>query len=347
MDNKRFPNNIFGGSAMKKIFSLFLVLAIVASAVFAGGQQDGAGASYPERPINVIIPYAPGGGSDTLVRSIMRFIQMPNGHPWVAINVDGAGGFTGAMRAYNSPSDGYTIFTHNTGDLIAYYQAGQDNIPILLEGTTIALMVTDYSVISTNPISSREYGWRTIDDVAAWSRANPNVRLRWGVSGTAQGDNMINSIRVARALGIYDNINFIAYDSGAAVRTAGMSNEVHISMNTASEIPGVVSSGDAIPLVVVNDQRIRLLPDTPSTAEKGLDATMTKPRGIFGPKGMNPEHVRILTEALRTVSQNPEFIALMQQLGFDVVFVEGQRARDLASRWLEELRPFHEELRGR
>jgi len=237
--------------------------------------------------------------------------------------------------------------THNTLDLLAYYQSGQDTIPILLEGTTIALVVTDYNVISTNRIAATEFGWRTIDDVVAWCRANPDRRLRWGTSGSPQGDNMISSIRVARALGIYNNINFVPYDSGAAVRTASMANELQISMNTASEIPGVVASGDNIPLIVVNDQRIRLIPDVPSTLERGINVTMTKPRGFFGPRGMNPEHVRVLENALRTVSENPEFRSSMEQLGFDVVFVEGARAREMTSGWLNELEPFFEEFRSR
>ena len=325
---------------MRKVFSLVLMLLLVASAVFAGGRQGG---TYPTRPITVIVPFAPGGGSDTLVRNVMRFIDMP----WAAVNIDGAGGLVGAMQAFNSAPNGYTIFTHNTLDFVGYYASGVDTIPLISEVTTIALLVTDYNVISTNRIASAEFGWRTMDDVVAWLRANPTARLRWGVSGAALGDNMISSIRVARALGIYDNFIFVSYDSGASVRTASLQNEIHISMNTASELPGVVASGDNIPLLVVNDTRIASLPNTPSTLERGIDVTMTKPRGFFGPRGMNPEHVRAIESALREVSRNPEFQTAMAALGFDVAFVEGARASQMARYWLEEMRPFFEEMRGR
>ena len=328
---------------MKKISCLCLTLLIVASTVFAGGQREAR--SFPSRPITCIIPYAPGGGSDTLVRTVMRFITMPNDQPWVAINVEGAGGFTGAMRAFNSAPDGYTIFTHNTMDLVSYYQSGQDTIPILTQATTIALIVTDYKVISTNRIAAAEHGWRTIEDVVAWVRANPGSRIRWGVAGSVQGDNMISSIRIARALGIYDNINFVAYDSGATVRTASLQNEVQISLNTVSEIPGVVASGDNIPLLVANYERIRLLPNTPTTAERGINVTMTKPRGFFGPRGMNPENVRIIENALREVSNNPEFRRAMEDFGFDVVFLDSTAATELAINWMAELQPYFEEFR--
>ena len=328
---------------MKKISCLCLALLIVTSAVFAGGQREAR--SFPSRPITCIIPYAPGGGSDTLVRNTMRFIQMPNGQPWVAINVEGAAGFTGAMRAFHSPPDGYTIFTHNTLDLLSYYQSGQDPHPIITEATTIALVVTDYNVISTNRIAAAEFGWRTIEDVVAWVRANPDSRIRWGVTG-AQNDNWINSMRVARALGIYDNILLVPYDSGATTRTASLQNEVQLSMNTASELPGVVASGDNIPLLVINTTRIRTLPNTPTTVEKGIDVTTTKPRGFFGPRGMNPEHVRIFSDALREVTENPEFQEAMAALGFDVVFMGSEEAAIRTREWLAELQPYFDEFRN-
>ena len=323
---------------MKKILSLLIVLTLFTSAIFAAGQQGGAG--YPARPVTCIVPYAPGGGSDTLVRAVMRSINLPNNQSMVAVNIDGAAGLTGGMRAFNSSSDGYTIMTHNTLDLVTYYLSGRDTIPIINEGTTIALMVNDYNVISTNRIAAAEYGWRTIEDVVAWARANPNTRIRWGASGSMQSDNMISTVRLVRELGIEDNVNFILYEGGTPVRTASMANEVNISMNTASELPGVIASGDNIPLLVIHTQRIPTLPNVPSTMEKGINVTMSKPRGFYGPRGMDPEHVRILENALREVSNDPEFRDSMSQLGFDVNFIDSATARQMANQWIEELRPF-------
>ena len=327
---------------MKKVLSFIVVLALVASAVFAGGQREER--TYPSRPVTSIVPFAPGGGSDTLVRAVMRSLQLPNNQPMVAVNVEGAGGFIGAMRTFNSPSDGYTIMTHNTMDLISYYLTGQAAFPIWSDLTTIALLVMDYNVISTNRIAAEEFGWRTIEDVVEWTRANPDQRIRWGTSGGTLGDNMIGSISVARALGIEDSMNFVLYDSGAAARTASLQNEIQISVNSASELPGVVASGDNIPLLVINNTRIASLPDVPSTLERGIDVTLTKPRGFFGPAGMNPEHVRILEDALRAVSEDPEFQETMAQLGFDVRFVDGATASRMARDWYAIVRAFADEM---
>ena len=78
---------------------------------------------YPKKDIQIIIPYAPGGGSDNLVRGMMQYLDL--GATTVAINVDGASGYIGALQGYNSKNDGYTIMTHNEMDLISYSMSGQ------------------------------------------------------------------------------------------------------------------------------------------------------------------------------------------------------------------------------
>ena len=326
---------------MKKFFSWILVLTIVASAVFAGGQREAR--PFPSRPITCIVPYPVGGGSDTLVRAVMGSIRLPHGHPMVAVNVEGAAGFVGGMHAFNSPPDGYTIFTHNPTDLMGFYHSGQDPIPMLTEATVIALLVTDYFVLSTNRIASAEFGWRTIEDVVAWARANPNERIRAGVAGS-MNVNMVLLQRLARELGIFDSVIFVPYDGGAPARTANMQNEVQLVFITAGEIAAVVASGDFVPLLVVNDTRIASLPHVPTTLESGLNITTTQPRGFFGPPGMNPDHVRIISDALREVTYDPAFQDIMATVGFDIAFLASADASDLIRRSTIELAPYFREL---
>lgn len=331
---------------MKKFFSWILVMSfavIIASTMFTGCQREAA--SFPSRPITCIVPFGVGGGSDVLVRAVMGSINLPNGRPMVAVNVEGAVGFVGGMQAFNSAADGYTIFTHNPSSLLTFYHSGQDPIPIFREATTIALLLDDYLVLSTNRTAATEFGWETIDDVVEWARANPDQRIRAGVAG-AMNMNMITLRRIARDLGIFDSFIFAPYDGGTAVRVANMQNEVQLALITVSEMAGVVASGDFIPLLVVNDARIGVLPDTPTTLEKGLEVINTLPRGFFGPRGMNPEHVRIIADALRVVANDPGFRETMENLGFDVVFRDSADAEELIRRKNIDLTPHFQELLG-
>ena len=87
-------------------------------------------ADYPTSPITVIIPYSPGGGSDILTRKIMEYIELPNNQKLVAVNVEGASGFTGAMQAFNSKNDGYTILAHNPMDVVSYSLSGTTDVEL-------------------------------------------------------------------------------------------------------------------------------------------------------------------------------------------------------------------------
>jgi tripartite-type tricarboxylate transporter receptor subunit TctC len=323
---------------MKKTLCIMVSLALIASAAFAGGQQGG---SFPSKPVTCIIPYAPGGGSDILTRAVMKSIKLPNGQPLVGTNIEGAAGFTGAMNLANKAPDGYNIMTHNPADLLSYALSGQDNMPLYSSFETVALVVSDYNVITTNKTFAGKNGIKTIEDVVAWVKANPNEKLRWGMVGEKTINN-VDSKRVARALGIYDNIVFVPYDGGANSRTAALANEIQLETCTASEIPGVVASGDNIPLLVINPTRVKSYPNVPSTLEKGIEVTTAKPRGYFAPKGTDPAILKALSDALKAATEDPEFVKLMEEnLKFDVNFVDGPTAKQTMAEWYTELKPFY------
>jgi tripartite-type tricarboxylate transporter receptor subunit TctC len=323
---------------MKKTLFALAALAILAPATFA------TGGDYPAKPVTCIIPYAPGGGSDILTRAVMKSIKLPNGQPLVGVNIDGAAGFTGAMNLANKAPDGYNIMTHNPADILSYALSGQDGMPLYSSLETVALVVSDYNVVCTNKTFADANGIKTIEDVVAHVKANPGRKLRWGTPGD-KSINMIDTKRIAKALGIADNIVFAPYDGGANTRTAALANEIQLETCTASEIPGVVASGDNIPLLVVNASRIKSYPTVPSTVEKGIQVATAKPRGYFAPKGTSPAALKILSDALKSVTQDPEFVALMEnRLKFDVNYVDGPKAKEMMINWFEELKPYYDDI---
>ncbi|MDR1862361.1 MAG: tripartite tricarboxylate transporter substrate binding protein [Treponema sp.] len=331
---------------MKRILCLVLTAAVLSAAVFAGGQQGSEGGDkFPAKPVTCIIPYAPGGGSDVLTRGVMKYIKLPNGQPLVGRNIEGAGGYTGAIQAYNSAPDGYTILTHNPMDLLAYDLSGQDALPLWSQAECIAIVVADYNLVTTNKTAASQNGWKTIEDVVAWVKAHPGQKLKWGMVG-AQTVNMVDSQRVARALGIFDSITFVPYDGGANTRTAALANEIQLETCTAAEIPGVVASGDNIPLLVINDTRIKSFPAVPSTVEKGIKIATAKWRGYFAPKGTPAPVMQVLSAAFKQVTDDPEFVSNTENnLKFDVRYVEGQAAKAQMQKWHDELKPFFDEFK--
>lgn len=328
---------------MKKISK---ILAIVSSIVltatsFTGCGVKNASGNYPTKPIQVIVPFAPGGGSDIITRAIMKYIELPNNQNLVAINVEGASGYIGAQQAANSKNDGYTILAHNPMDLASYSLSKTATQELYKDMELICNVVNDFNVIST----SKNTGWKSIEDVIDYINANPNENIKWGVTGS-KNSNFGDTLRVAQAYKIDKNVTIVPYDGGAASKTALMGGHIKLEMNTASDIRSSVASGDAVPLLVIGSKRATLLPDVPCTAELGIDITTAKPRGYYAPKGTDPEIIKILADSIKKVTENPEFVKTIEDLGLEVNYVEGKDIQPDIEVWANDLIPVFEQMLG-
>jgi tripartite-type tricarboxylate transporter receptor subunit TctC len=294
--------------------------------------------SYPEGPITVIIPYSPGGGSDILTRTIMKYIQLPNDEKLVAVNVEGASGFTGAMQAFNTKNDGYTILAHNPMDVVSYSLSGTTDIELWSEFENVCGIVDDFNVVVTNPQS----GWKTIDEAVEYIKAHPG-EVKVGNTGNNNG-NMADCLRTLDALGIKDDVTVVPYDGGSENKTALMGNHIQLSVNSCADIQTAITSGDHVALLTIGDRRAEFLPDTPCTAELKYDVVTTKPRGWYAPKGMDSAQIAVLQEAIKEVCENEEFQKEILSLGLEVNYVPGDELKEKISTWVTDLKPVFEEM---
>ena len=319
---------------MKRLITLGLVFAIVTGAAFAtgGSQQGGAAASYPSRPVQVIVPFGPGGGTDVLVRTFMKYIDL-GGQPMVAVNIEGASGFVGTMDAANRPGDGYTILTAAAHDVLSYTFTGQTPRALYDELIPVCIVASDYDMVSTNTQS----GFKTVQEMVAFVKANPG-QIRWGQTGT-KTTTAVNTRWIAENLGIADMVTFVPYDGGAEARPALLGNHVQALTGASGDIRSLIDSGDAIPLMVINDSRVRVMPNTPTTIESGCEATIFVARTIWAPKGTPPDTVRYLEAAFRKVSENPQYKADIEALGIDVRFIDTPTTQRLVREWRDQLEP--------
>lgn len=325
---------------MKKLSVVLISLLLTTSFLFASGASESSStveADFPTKNVQCIIPYSPGGGSDILTRTIMKYIEMDK--PLVAINVDGAGGMIGCMQAYNSPNDGYTILAHNPMDVVSYSLSGQTNIELWSDLVTICNVVSDFNVVSTNSKS----GWTTLEEMVEYAKANPGV-IKWGVTG-AQTVNMADTERIVEALGLTGLVTLVPYDGGAASKTALLGNHIQVETNSSSDIRSSVQSGDCIPLMVVSDKRIQALPDVPTTIEKGVNVSTAKPRGYYAPKGTPQPIVDYLANAIKVVTEKPEFAEAVGNLGLQVDYMSGPESLEKVGGWVEEVKPFFEQFK--
>lgn len=157
---------------MKKFFGLLLAAVMTFSLVACGAQNvpsDNPSDDYPSGPITCIVPYAAGGGSDVLTRTIMKYISLPNNVNMVAVNVEGASGYTGCLQAAKSDPDGYTILAHNPMDVVGFTLSGSTTEELYKEMELICCVVNDYGVVMTNTTT----GWTSLDEMAAYAKEHP------------------------------------------------------------------------------------------------------------------------------------------------------------------------------
>jgi tripartite-type tricarboxylate transporter receptor subunit TctC len=283
----------------------------------------------PTKEIKCIVPFAPGGGSDILTRTIMDHIELPVN--MVAINVEGGAGLVGAEQAATSAADGYTILAHNPMNLIAQGLTGTNEL--WNELTLLAFIVDDWTVVSTN----KESGWKTVDDFVEAAKKSPNT-IKWGVTGS--GITMADSIRALKGLEVECTV--VPYDGGADTRAALLGNHIQVELSTSSDIRSYVESGDVIPLFVIGTVRCPFI-DVPTLLELGVDVTSGAPRAYFAPPNTDESIVSFYTETFDKLCKDEKFVESCADLGFVVSFVDSKTGTEMMNTWYEANLPIFEE----
>ena len=248
--------------------------ALALAVLFAAGgahSQD----KYPSRPIRLVTPFAPGGGSDILARLIAP--QMTFGQQIIVENRGGGGGTLGAGIVVNAPPDGYTLIlvSGSYGANAALHDLPYDSVtditPIILVGTTGLLVSMHPSV----PI-------RTIKEVIAYARANPN-KLNFGSAGTGGLGHLASEL-----FKLETRVQFthVPYKGSGPVMNALLAGEVDSSFS--SLVPSIphVKAGRLRAIAITTPSRSPALPETPTVGETVKGYEVTHWYGIWGPKNL-------------------------------------------------------------
>lgn len=315
--------------------ALILVLTM-AMAGFAGcsGSDDQGGdvATYPERTIEFIVPYAAGGGTDVMARAVANKITELEGWTTVVTNIEGASASIGSMEAYNRDPDGYTVLVHAIEAMLAYYLGGVYELDLTEECEMLATVVYDPNVVSVGA-NSKFQSW---EDVVEHAKANPGD-LAWASVGS-KSSNEQGSAELWKAADI--SVNYIPYDSASKSRTAVLGGHADVLYGQLSEVKALVDSGEMKILAASAQERV-LYDDVPTFPELGYDVVNGLHRGFFMPPETPAEIIEVLESAIYEACQDEAFIDNMENnLGYAVQFVG---AEDLVT-FTNERRPIQEEL---
>jgi len=292
-----------------------LVCALALAPVLALAQ------GYPNRPVRMIIPFAPGGASDFVGRIMQPKMSELLGQQLVIENRGGAAGNIGLEAAAKSDPDGYTIFLGNIGT-IAINAAVFRSLNIKPQSDLIA--VTEVVDVPGVLVANDAFLPKTVQEVVAYAKANPG-KLNYGSPGSGS-QNRLEMELFRLAAGGMDMVH-IPYKGGAGPAVTGLiAGETQLMFTTAPSALGYIKGGKLKVLAVTSAKRIAALPDVPTMVESGFPRSVTGSwQGLFVPKGTPQPVVDKLFTVTQQAMKTPDVVDRLAGGGVDVVLSDSAK----------------------
>lgn len=291
-------------------------LAAAALGLFVGALPLGsalAQPAYPNKPIRLIVPFPPGGGTDMIARTVAQKVADQNQWNIVVENRPGAGGNLGIDAATKAAPDGYTLVMGQTSNLAINpslyaklpYQPLKDLAPVALVSSSPIVMAT-----------SVQSPYKTFADVVAAAKARPDT-VTLGYSGNGTVAHLSGGL-AQKAVGI--KLRHVPYKGAAQAMTDLVGGQIDLYMSSVPTLLGQVRTGKLRPLVLTSQKRSSQLPDTPTLhdlGQQGFDASTWF--GVLAPAGTPDAIVQRLNKAINTALQQPDVIDKLRSEGGDVL----------------------------
>jgi len=290
-----------------KSFTRRATFAALLASVPAG--RTFAQSAYPDKPIRLVVPFAPGGNADITGRLFAEALGKRLGQQMIVENRGGAGGAIGAEAVAKSAPDGYSLVLGSTGTFLVSPRMTGDKPPYTLSSfAPVALLSTspmDIVVNANNPI-------RDWPAMLAYLRANPG-KLTIGHPGNGS-TNHLALLLLQKALDV--RFNIIPYKSNGLALNDLLAGQIDAVIDQVPASIGHVRGGRLRVIVVTTARRAGQLPDTPTLQEMGVkDFAATTPIVLMAPAGTPPDIVKKLNDAVAGALADPAVKQKLNDLG--------------------------------
>lgn len=293
---------------MKK---LMIPIASIAIGLFAAGAVQAQ--AWPSKPVTLVVPFPPGGSSDTIARALGAKMQEKLGQPVVVENKGGATGTIGAAQVKRAPPDGYTVLVSSLGPFVIAphliknvpYDAGKD-----FDLLTVLVQAPNVLVVpAASPLKS-------VADVIAQMKKTPD-KMSFASSGNGSSDHLTAELFWLQTgtTGVH-----VPYKGGGPAMSDLLGAQVDASFQNINAVVPHVASGKLRALAVTSTQRSPLLPNVPTLAEAGVkDVDVYSWQAAAAPKGL-PADVKAKLHATMIAALNdPAVKPKLLELGFEIV----------------------------
>ncbi|KAA2213555.1 Bug family tripartite tricarboxylate transporter substrate binding protein [Teichococcus oryzae] len=285
-----------------------LAAPAIAALPQAARAQDG----YPDRPVSVIVPWAPGGSTDILARILAEPLRASLGQPFVVENRSGASGNIGSAAVARSAPDGYTLLfgsmsTHAMNDALFSnmpFNGVDDFTPIALLAYVLNTMVVHPSVPAN-----------TVAEFIAYAKANPG-KIAYASAGSGSTNHLCAAM-FAQVAGL--DMVHVPYRGGAPATLDTVAGQTQLFFSAGTQTLDHVRNGRLKLLAVTEGRRSALLPEVPTVSETLPGFEMAVWYGALGPKGMRPALVDRLNGEINKALMTPVVKDRMAAIGVEVV----------------------------
>ena len=303
---------------------------VIAAGLVAAGVAGAA--DYPERPINGVIAWGAGGGTDTVTRLLTPIAEKILKQSVILANRTGATGAIAAQAVHTAPADGYTVMYHAENpqlyQVLGLSPLSYDNFePVILsvQGSTVIVVPKD------SPIKSYE-------DLIKAAKAEPG-KLSIGTSGVG-GQPWVTSMLLKKVEGV--TFNPVAFQGDGPLVTALLGKQLDVSGLAVGAAVQYVKNGDVRALAVMSSKPNPAIPEVPYITK--LNPAFTESMkasgffyGVFVKKGTPQPIIAKLTEAYKFALNDSKFVNYTINNGLDVIGLTGKEARDFMNTWRSQM----------
>lgn len=300
---------------MSKLTRSLLAFSFAAAAAVGVVGTATAADTFPNKPINMIVAFGAGGGTDVGARVLAPFLEKELGTTINILNKPGAAGWVGWAELIKSAPDGYTIGFINSPSFIPGYLDPQFKRSNAIEA--MDLLANQVLDIGAFAINSKEKRFSDAKGLIEFAKTNEVTCAQDGVGS----DDWMALTRFNKLYGT--KFTSVATKSTAESLAFLMGGHVDVVFANIGELKVPHGDKQIQVVAVMNPNRSKFLPDVPSTKELGFEIYSASSRGVAAPKGLASEVKEKLVAALEKAINTPKHIDKMKELGLEVVFMKG------------------------
>lgn len=284
--------------------------------------------AFPSRPIQIIVPFSPGGMSDLIARPFAAILEKELRHSVTIVNKPGAGGAVGMQAASVSKPDGYTLMvTLSSISIMPEVDKlfGRPSTYKLGDFAPIAMLTSDTNIL----VVKAEAPWKNLAEFVADAKKRPNG-IRYSSSGV-YGAMHVPMELLAQAAGI--QMKHIPTSGGGTAVTSLLGGHVDALAGAHNVSLPHIKAGTLRVLACWGDKRMDAFPQVPTLKESGYDVRFSLWSGFFAPRAIPPATLQVLRRATRKVVENDEFKAAMKKMEITINYMD---ADEFQSYWDKE-----------